>query len=873
MLGAPRRLRCEYLHNPLGIDIARPRLSWCIDDPRPAEIQTAYQLLAASSDRQLANDVGNLWDSGRVSSRQSLNVEFGGERLRSGQRVWWKVRSYDSDGMPSPWSEPCWFEMGQLAAEDWRGSWISTPLQGSAATPVTVPMLRRAFDASGAVAVARLYISAQGLYSAQLNGREITSDVLTPPWTSYATRVSYQTYDVTELLGPGENVLGVLLADGWYAGEPGLGPRQQYGPVPKLLAQLNIEFASGEAMQIVTDQSWKWHRSWLLSSDLILGESVDARQCCPGWSEPGLDEAGWSPVLVDGLSDQSLSAGAYPRLRVLEEVAPLAVPDCVTQALQPARRVYDFGRAIFGRVRLVLDAEPGVPIRLRYGLAITDQGQLANPVDAGVDHYTTAGVAGERFEPVFAVHGFRYVELSADVPDSALLAISALAIGCELDGTGHFSSDHAFLNELLDELRLTQQTTLQHVPTAGITAGERLGYTAMARDLLEVNARQLDVAGLYGKWLGDLVDAQLPDGGFPPIVPAPPGVPAATGDGGAGWSDAFVDSAWSLYRQFGDRRALERCYAPLRKYMAGLQRRFPELLCEGPVHPLATQYDQTTGDVIATARYFQTAKLAARIAGVLGRIADLEEFEALAQGIRSAFRRRYVTMEGQIVGDVITSHTLALHLGLLDGPERHVAFDRLVCRLQGGSELSPNPAHAPYLLQVLTGNGRLDLAYQWLLGPGRATLAGTPRDMLEKSTLATVCEWLYTGLAGLNLDADLSETHNAYRQVVIQPRPPIGLGFGRSSGAAAGADDGAYAPPLRWVSASLDTVNGRYECSWELTEAAFELRLVIPGNCSGLVILPDASERSVESGRHEFRMAYVEPGDGIPILREVSQAS
>ena len=873
MLGAPRRLRCEYQHNPLGLDVTQPRLSWCVNDPRSAEIQTAYHVLAARSVLQLDNDSGELWDTGRVSSRQTLNIEYCGEALLSGQRVWWKVRSYDSDGLPSPWSEPCWFEIGLLEAQDWGARWISSPLQGSTATPVTVPMLRRSFDVPHEVVGARLYITAQGLYSAQVNGREVTADVLTPPWTDYHKRVSYQTYDVTDLLSAGENVVGVLLADGWYAGEPGLGPRQQYGPAPKLLAQLNVAFASGDLLQIGTDHLWKWQRSWLLSSDLIRGESSDGRQRCAGWSEPGLEQAGWYPVVVDEPSGEPPSACTHPGLRILQELAPAAAPRCVTHALEPTRRTYDFGRALFGRVRVALNAAAGVSVRLRYGLEATAQGELADNLDAGADHYTTSGVVGELFEPVFAAHGFRYVELSADLPESALASVTAVAIGCELESTGRFGSDHAFLNELLDELHWTQQATLQHVPAAGISPSERLGYTASARNLFEVNVRQLDVASVYGKWLGDLTDAQLPDGGFPPIVPPPPGVRATKGDGGAGWSDAFIDCAWGLYRHFGDRLTLERCYGPLRKHLAGVQRRFPDQLCEAPVHPLVVRYDQTPGDIIATTRYFQSAKLAARIAGVLGRIADLEDYEELAQSIRSAFRRRYVTMDGQIVGDTVTSHTLALHLGLLDGPERRVAFDHLVRKIQSTTETSLDPAHVPYLLQVLANNGRLDLAYQWLLGTGSGPLGGMPKGALQKVSLATVCEWLYTGLAGLNLDADLSDAHNAYRRIVIRPRPPMGVGFGHNSGFAAGAQGGAYEPPMRWVSASLDTVNGRFDCSWELTEEAFELRLVIPGNCSGLVILPDASERIVDSGQHEFRMAFAEPGDGIPILREVSEAS
>src|SRR4051812_17879581 len=227
MPGAPKRLRCEYLETPIGIHEPRPRLSWWLDDERPAEIQTAYQIMAASRPESLVDeDQGDLWDSGRVRSSSSCHVEYDGPPLSSRQRVWWRVRAFDSDGIGSPWSRPTYFEMGLLTTEDWRAQWISAQLMGGKRTPVQVPALRRSFDVQSAIASARLYITAFGAYDVEINGVRAIDVELAPGWTDFAKRVRYRAFDVTRSLRRGENAIGVLLGDGWYCGMLGMSDRQ-----------------------------------------------------------------------------------------------------------------------------------------------------------------------------------------------------------------------------------------------------------------------------------------------------------------------------------------------------------------------------------------------------------------------------------------------------------------------------------------------------------------------------------------------------------------------------------------------------------------------------------------------------------------------
>ena len=248
-------LRCEYRQNPLGIDVARPRLSWQLQTERCGARQTAYQVLVAPGKEALRAKAPLLWDSGKVASDQSVHVEYAGEPLASGQRAWWRVRVWDETGKVST-SAPVWWEMGLLRRDDWTAQWIGAPFVGGPRTSIPVPFLRKAFAVGAGVTHARLYITALGVYEVSLNGQRIGDAELAPGWTDFHKRVRYQVYDVTGLLQPGENMLGAILGDGWYCGNQEWRGRQRYGDRPRLLAQLEMTLADGSRMVITSDGSW-----------------------------------------------------------------------------------------------------------------------------------------------------------------------------------------------------------------------------------------------------------------------------------------------------------------------------------------------------------------------------------------------------------------------------------------------------------------------------------------------------------------------------------------------------------------------------------------------------------------------------------------
>jgi alpha-L-rhamnosidase len=845
MQGAPLRLRCEYLEDPVGIDELSPRLSWWPNDSRPAEIQTGYELLAASTRDLLVLHEGDLWNSGRVES-SATSLVYRGKGLVSSRRVFWKVRNFDSDGLPSPWSEPAIFEAGLLAPSDWRGQWISAPLTGSPATSVPVPCLRRVFELAAAPKSARLYIAALGLHQIEINGLPISDDVIAPGWCDFDHQAIYQTYDVTRQLGSGANAIGVLLGDGWFSGRTSPGKREHYGRRPELLAQLNLELESGATLIIASDERWQWSASWILSADPIAGESCDWRQHDGNWSSADFASPVF-PVLTSG-RDLSVRAARQASIRKLRETLP------TLQQRSDHRHLFALPGIRVGRARLTGAFPAGAVLRLRYGFDVDAGGQLLD-VSAEDVHVAAGSGPAEVLVSQFSLQAFRYVEVSGDLHDECRLELCIEELGQPVEASASFVSDHAGLNELFDTQQGYLAACLQTVPFAALSANRRQGWTA--DNTLRIKAWLLGhaAAAELGQWLTDVRAAQLEDGGFPAMVPPPPDLDSRSGEPVQEvYADALVEGAWQQFRLLGDRRALDAGYDGIQRYLNALAIALPQhILGEPP------------GDLYATLSYYRSVRTAARIAGVLGKLVDLEDFELQAAAIRQAFRRRFVTVDGRLVTDQLSAYVGALSQGLLDAPERSVALTELIRHLESGqqsvNEAAPIPGLVPELLQTLTLLGRIESVYERVL----SLTSATPGSDAQLAQLARcgVLEWLLGSLAGMDQGRDLAESANAFRRMRIQPRPLLGGIAGGGTAASAG-------PPVRAVEAALDTINGRYQVSWRITDEAFEITVLVPCNCSADVIMPDDTVHEVVAGEHSFAMPFQHAGDGIPILREVS---
>lgn len=859
---APQRLACEHQREPLGIDEPSPRLSWQSDDPRRGAGQTAYQIMVATSPQQLDEAKPDMWDTGRMSSAQSVGIVYAGRKLRSERRYFWKVRVWDQSGQPSPWSESAWWEMGLLRRSEWMGAWITGPQ----AQPC--PLLRRKFRLGAPIIRARIYVTARGLFELQVNGKRVGRDELVPGWTDFHRRLQYLTYDVTALLDVGENVVGATLADGWYCGHLGwLGERNHYGTEPSLLLQLVVEDELGARTVIASDGQWRGAIGPLIGADLYDGETYDATRELPGWGTPTFDDAHWASVRVLAGTRARIVAKRCPPVRIVAELRSIAQSEP-----KPGVYIFDLGQNMVGRVRLKVQGPRGSRVQLRHGEMLQADGTLytANLRRArATDVYVLKGDSEEIYEPRFTFHGFRFVELTGLAQHPAPDAITGVVLHTDLQAMGTFECSNPLVNQLQHCIIWSQKGNFLEVPTDCPQRNERLGWTGDAQIFVPTAAFNMDVARFFEKWCDDLADAQRPNGAFPHVAPdvlhghVKEAVEISDGivpePGAAAWADAGVICPWTIYLHYGDPRILERNYEPMRRWIE-FQRRtsrslirpstgFGDWLSADAAEPSGAP---TPRDLIGTAYFHHTTRLFARIAGILGRRDDARRYTALARDIKAAFNREFVTPEGRVLGDVQTGYLLALAFDLLPAGKRRRAAALLVENIERhGNHLRTGFVGTPLLAPVLDRIGRSDVAYRLLLQrtypawlypvlQGATTMWERWNSWTKESGFGpaemnsfnhygygSVGQWLYATVAGLNPDPD----EPGYKNIVFRPVPGGGL---------------------TWAKAELHGPYGRISATWRRRGARLIAELEVPANSQATVLLPLQPVRHVGAGHHRF---------------------
>lgn len=756
---APDVLRCEYLTAPLGIDARKPRLSWVVRDARRGALQTAYRVLVADSPRALDHDDGNLWDSGRVASDQSIQIEYAGKPLLARQRAWWKVRTWTSAAAgdnradavsESGWSAAATWTMGLLEPADWgEARWIgdATPAPAGGFDPLPAPLLRRAFDersigkggrdAPAKIERATLYVSALGLYQACLNDRSIGERELAPEWTDYNQRVQYQTYDVTPLMQAGPNVLAVTLADGWYAGKIGLTgivpngpPRAVYARQPRLLARLEIERADGSRDTIVTDEQWKTSlRGPVRVGDLLDGETYDARLEQPGWCAPGFDDSGWSAAAVAAPQPAPrLVAQPNQPIRVTRDLTPVALTEPA-----PGLYVYDLGQNMVGRCRLKLQAPAGTTITLRHAEVLNPDGTLYVTNLRGAaqtDRYIALGRdSGEVFEPRFTYHGFRFVEVSGLPGKPALDALVGRVFNSDSPEVGRFESSDPRLNRLMQNILWTQRANLMSTPTDCPQRDERLGWTGDILAFAQTACFNMDMSAFLSKWIPDLRDAQARDGRYPDFAPHPFD-PNARFSGVPAWGDAGVFVPWRQWVNYADRRMLAEHLDSMIRWIEYIHAQNPDLLWKKArgndygdwlnadtlkLEGWPAKGAEMPKEVFATAFFCKSTELVGRMAALAGRADVAKKHAELATQIKAAFNRAYVSPDGRITGDTQAGYAIALHFDLLPDALRGAAAGHMVAAFKTyNGQISTGFHSTICLMNELTRCGRTDEAYRLL---------------------------------------------------------------------------------------------------------------------------------------------------------------
>jgi alpha-L-rhamnosidase len=845
-------LRCETLTNPMGVGSPKPSLSWRIESSDQDVRQTAFQIVAATSREKALKGTGDLWDSGKVASNQSVWVVFDGKAPKPKERVWWRVKVW-SGSKESDWSELGYWESA-LKSSDWKARWIGGAISGGPRSYAPAAFMRTSFKVSKAVASARLYISALGIYEPWLNGKRVGDHEFAPGWTDFSKRVRYQTYDVTPQIHQGSNDLGGILGDGWYCGSLGWRGRQLYGDRPKLLAQLELAYADGSTEVIASDKSWRHTYGPILEGDLLMGESYDARKELGNWSGAGYKDASWQPSL-EFKEDVAVVPEENKPMRVVETLKPISIKE-VPQWPQ-SKWIFDLGQNMVGRIRLKVKGAPGQTITLRYAEVLDKDGQIytANLRSAKqTDHYTMKGIGTEIWEPKFTFHGFRYVEVGGVEGTPTKDMVTGQVIHSDLENRGSFESSDKLLNQLQHNIFWGWRGNSLDVPTDCPQRDERLGWTGDAQVFAQTACFNQDAFLFWNKFVQDLEDSQKEDGAVPAIAPD---IHVVGPEGGPAWADAFLMVPWTLYNWYGDSRLIERHYDSFARYFAFLDSTSKDnLRCYDDYKGFKGFGDwlsieaPTSHELIGTAFFAHAADLMSKFAEITGRPADAKKYAKRFEEIKKSFQNRYVTKDGLIVNSTQTSYLLGLHFNLLADNHRAIAIKEIVGDVaKRNGHLSTGFVGASYLNPELTLGGRTDIAYQLM------AQTSWPSWLYSVTKGATTIWERWDGWTeekGFQDPGMNSFNHYAYGAIgawmydTILGIQSVEPGFSKFRLAAKPGGK------LTWAKGHLDTAYGPIESSWKVDGSKFTWDIAVPPNTTATVVTPDGKSKEYGSGKYRL---------------------
>ena len=855
--------QCESTVDPLAVQASRPRLGWLL---APGEKslrglrQTAYRILVATSREKVSSKVGDVWDTGKVKSAETIQIEYNGRALHSGQTYYWTVRVWDQDGTASPWGEVAQWTMALLHVEDWKAKWIAENPDGETGSSLEsetgrpLPIFRHSFRVPSTVKKALLRVSGLGQYELRINGRSVNDASLSPGWTDYRKRVLHNTFDVVDLLHPGENAIGILLGNGMYKVPHTPGRYTKFSGSlgqPKLILQMQITLKNGRELTVVSDKSWRSVSGPITFSSTYGGEDFDARREPRGWDRPGFDEASWAPVVEVAGPGGQLTAELIPAVQVMQNFPATQVSEP-----QPGVHVYDLGRNFAGWPKIKVQGPAGATIKLIPGELLDSKGFVTQRSSGGPVWfaYTLKGGHEEEWHPRFTYYGFRYVQVEEIVPSGEGPPRKPLLVGLEgqfihssVARTGEFSTSSTQINKIHALIIAAIESNMQSVLT-DCPHREKLAWLEQTHLLGASLMYNYDLSQHYSKIADDMHDAQLPDGLIPDIAPEYVVFEKGFRDSPE-WGSASILALWIAFQHYGDKQILATHYEMMQRYAEFLRgKAVGHIISYG----LGDWYDIGPGEpgeskltgrgLTATAIYYQDLVTMQRIATLLGKGKDAENYSRLASEVRSAFNAKLFDEKiGQYDSGSQTANAMPLSIGIVLESKRQAVLDNLVKDIRRhDNHVTAGDVGFHYVVTALLDGGRSDVlfdmlsrddnpSYGYQLRRGATTLTEAwdtnPNSSQNHFMLGHAEEWFHRGLAGIDLDL----SRPGLQKIVIRP-----TAVGNVSS----------------TKATQRSVLGEIVSEWRRENGKFFLTVTIPVNATATVYLPAvAATGTTEGGR------------------------
>lgn len=867
-------LKCELLTNPLGIDVKEPRLSWEIQSNLRNVEQSAYRIMVASSREKLVKGEADIWESITINSSQSIHVGYSGKRLLSRTQYFWKVKAITNKG-ESSWSDIAYWSTGILAKSEWQAKWIgydkASPWDSITQwSRLSARYFRKEFQQAGTVKRATIYVSGLGVYELYLNGNKIGDQVLAPAPTDYRKAVLYNTFDVTNSIKSGVNALAAVVGNGRF-----FTMRQNYKTqkhntfgYPKLLLQLELEYANGKKEIIASDATWKLNVDGpIRTNNEYDGEEYDANREFTGWTNARFNDMKWMNVELVESPPGKLTAQMQEPIKVMKRINPVSIKTL------NGKYILDMGQNFSGWLQIQVNGKRNDKVQLRFAESLQSNGELyvANLRDAKVtDVYTLKGNGTETWHPTFVYHGFRYVEISGWPGKAAVTDFEGQMIYDALENTGIF----VCANETIDAIHQNAWW--------GIASN----YKGMPMDCPQRNERQpwlgdraqgaygesflFNNANLYAKWLNDIEESQTSEGAIPDVAPAFWNYYSDN----VTWPGTYLLVADMLYQQFGDKESIVKHYPSMKKWMNYMKDKYMKNFivtkdkygdwCVPPedLHLIRSRDSTRTtdGELIATATYFHLLEVMKKFASLTGHDNDINAYDELRKEIRAAFNRKFFNADKKSYdNNTVTANLLPLYFGITEDDQREGVFRSIYQKIKGkdNMHISTGVIGTQWLMRGLTDYGHPGISLQlasnktypswgYMVEQGATTIwelwNGNTADPQMNSQnhvmlLGDLLIWLYEDVAGIKSD----DKEVAFKKIIMKPRVINELG---------------------WVNASYQSLYGEVRSDWFIKEGMLEWIIKIPANTTAELHIPSLSVNDVmESGKE------LQKSDGVQSVK------
>ncbi|MBX3253207.1 MAG: family 78 glycoside hydrolase catalytic domain [Chitinophagaceae bacterium] len=875
---------CDNRENPTGIHVRDLFFSWELTSSQNGQRQTAYQVVLASSEKLLAAQQYDVYNSGQVRGSESIQVLYKGKTLLPARTYYWQVRVWDAYGKASAWSRPQRFITGIFTAAEWKQArWIGMEDAPASARIVpfvhgklkendrrmlrnpVAPLLRKSFPVSKKITSALLFITGLGHYEASLNGEKVGNAFLAPGWTDYDQTVLYNTYDITGKIKTGENVIGVLLGNGFYhvSQERYVKGTGSFG-LPKMIAQLRIAYEDGSEEYIVSDPTWKTKASPVVFNNIYGGEDFDARLIQQGWNKPGYNDADWKPVLLT----------AIPRGKLLPEIDyPVTIADSlsVKSVKKPDNNilVYDFGQNVSGIPKIKLKGRPGQTVKLIPAELVFTDGKV-NQADGVSPHYyqyTIGSYQEETWQPSFTYFAARYVQVEGAVQadDTKNVANKPVITGIKLmhnrnsaPSNGSFVCSDSLFNRIYTLIDRAVKSNIQSYITDN-PQREKLSWQGEQNFMRTAINYNYNMYGMYRSLVQNMMDAQHANGLVPDIAPEYMQFEGPFVDSPE-WGTTAILDMWFLYTFYGDTMIIRKAYPMMKRYAQYLESRSQDHLLLYGLGDWLDIGNVTPKGITATAYYFKAITALSQMAALTGKQADAEYYKKLSVDIRQAFNKKYFNDERKVYATGSqTAMAMPLSLGMVDEKNKEAVLTNLVHQIKNvdSNRLTAGDVGHKFLVRALYENGhsrvlyditrRADApGYAYQLNLGATALIETWDGKASQNQLAMghILEWFHEGIAGIRQDSNSV----AFKNIVIRPQV---VGDMHAAG-------GSFHSPYGWI-----------KSNWKLERQGFTIDIEIPVNTRAKVILPAANgARVLQNGKpvkdimyqNNTAIMHVQPG-------------